>query len=76
MAAIDSSVGTANAWNPNPNNLVREVSYKPGAIVVGGDFSAMGTTPSQHLALFDTAPSILSKDMAITPAGNVAFTVW
>jgi hypothetical protein len=59
VAAIDVATGDAvNTWTPRvtgDNAVVRSLAVKGGKVFIGGNFTAVGGQPRQHLAAVDAA---------------------
>lgn len=67
------STGTATAWNPAPNGLVRALLRTPGKLFIAGDFTAAGGRSAPFLASYDTGAYILAGSAEVTPSGDYAF---
>jgi hypothetical protein len=60
LAAFDATNGTLTTWNPNANASPRDMVVTPdGRIIVVGDFTTIGGSPSNYLASLDATSGAL-----------------
>ncbi|MBN8247120.1 MAG: hypothetical protein J0L84_06715 [Verrucomicrobia bacterium] len=67
------STGTATAWNPAPNGIVRALLRMPGKLIVAGEFTTAAGRSAPFLAAYDTGARILTGSPGITPSGDYTF---
>jgi hypothetical protein len=72
IAALDASIGTAMAWDPNANNPVYELTASGSTVYAGGSFTTIGGQPRNYIAALDT---IIGDATAWNPNANNTVSV-
>ena len=74
VAAIDVATGDAvNTWTPRVTGdgaVVRSLAVKGGKVFIGGNFTAVGGQPRQHLAAVDAADGSVDPFAPQVTKGN------
>ena len=75
LAALDTTTGAVNAWDPNPDDLVFQLAQAPGGapLYVYGSFDHIGSqAPQPERALFAALDPVsgAAGDLVLTHAGG------
>ena len=70
IAVFDTDTGALDSWRPYawPNNVVRGIAVSSDHVYIGGAFTAVGTTPTAHIASF--RPSDGAASPGFTASAN------
>jgi hypothetical protein len=75
LAGINATFPAANAWNPGPDQTVYAVVRTSDALLIGGEFTAIGTHPCPYFAAFSTKPSFTTGSAKFNPTGKFQMEV-
>ncbi|MBP9159588.1 MAG: T9SS type A sorting domain-containing protein [Flavobacteriales bacterium] len=57
-AALDVATGALKPWNPDADNLIKDLDYRSGRIYAAGDFTLCGGADRARFAAMDTVAGI------------------
>ena len=74
VVAFDPSTGVIAAVNPDVNGTVSSITFSPdcSSAYIGGAFTAVGGTPVQNIAKFDTTTGLVDRAFAHSASGRVS----
>ena len=73
LAALDPLTSAATAWDPNADQVVRELAFSQNAIYAGGDFSVVAGKTNAYFAAFSAQPRFDSSSVQRLADGSVKF---
>ena len=77
LNADDTDSGFVTSWNPNCNDTVRALEVTDANIIIGGDFTTIGTSGRQGVAEVDPLTAeVKAWDPGLSPTPIVAAIGW
>ena len=81
IAALDTTTGSATAWNPNASGPVSVLAVSGGTVYVGGQFTSIGGQARNNIAALDAAtgtatawnPNANGLVTALAVSGNTVY---